>query len=451
MANKMENVASYDAKKANLLHEIQLRPPQGISLKKKTASNLFRYIPAKKEHKNNFVIKHFDNIISIDEKNGILDVEGLTSYEKIVQFTLQYGFLPTVAPELKHITIGGAIVGIGIESTCFKYGFVHDGLLEAEVLLPNGQIVLCQPNNAYSDLFFALPNSYGTLGYILRAKIKLYKASTFVHIKTKRFSNASLFIDAMLEATQNNSIQFIEGLAFSQNEFYLLIGDFVSNVEQTDDIYRKHIFYKLIKNKSDIYLSTQDYIFRYDPDWFWNIPETLVYNMFRRIAPLKYRNSGFYKKYIDTKRKLFHWFGIQTAFNQSEESLIQDWEVPWEKGLALLKFALSNVDINGMPWAVVPIKPQMTASLYPLKPNTLYFNLGCYCSSKRVVNKDPFFNTKIMDEYCFSLGGLKMLYSSTMLSKEQFNAIYNGVCYQHLKQKYDPNNLAGLLYEKVAG
>ena len=32
-----------------------------------------------------------------------------------------------MAPELKHITVGGATVGIGIESTCFRYGFVPKG------------------------------------------------------------------------------------------------------------------------------------------------------------------------------------------------------------------------------------------------------------------------------------------------------------------------------------
>ena len=49
---------------------------------------------------------------------------------------------------------------------------MHDGLLEAEVLLPDGKIISCDRYNQYSDLFHALPNSYGTLGYILKAKIK---------------------------------------------------------------------------------------------------------------------------------------------------------------------------------------------------------------------------------------------------------------------------------------
>ena len=50
--------------------------------------------------------------------------------------------MPTVVPQLKSITIGGAIAGIGIESSSFKYGFVHETVQELEILLPDGTIVV---------------------------------------------------------------------------------------------------------------------------------------------------------------------------------------------------------------------------------------------------------------------------------------------------------------------
>jgi hypothetical protein len=46
-----------------------------------------------------------------------------------------------VVPELKTITVGGTIVGIGIESSSFKHGFVHEGLLEADVLVMMASLV----------------------------------------------------------------------------------------------------------------------------------------------------------------------------------------------------------------------------------------------------------------------------------------------------------------------
>ena len=98
-------------------------------------------------------------MIAVNPIERTLEVEGLTTFEQIVDATLPYGLVPPVTPELKHITIGGAICGIGIESTCFRHGFVHDSLIEADVLIGEGEVVLCNAVNAHADLFAALPNS----------------------------------------------------------------------------------------------------------------------------------------------------------------------------------------------------------------------------------------------------------------------------------------------------
>ncbi|SRR5579883_356520 len=444
----MTEFMDYENKKSQLVNQLKNSAGSRAFLKKKTASNLFRYMKNSAEKEGNVAVSDFDQIIKIDPKNKTLDVEGLASYENIVKATLKYGLLPTVAPELKHITIGGAIVGIGIESTSYKYGFVHDGLLEAEVLLPNGKVVLCTAQNDHADLFYSLPNSYGTLGYILRAKIKLYPAEPFVKIISERYDNLVDFMDAMLAATRDQNISFLEGLVFSVQEFYLLKTQFVSHANDVDDIYKKNIFYKLIQKKNTIYLTTEDYIFRYDPDWFWNIPETFVYSIFRAIAPKKFRNSGFYKKYIDTKNRLLSKLGINVSLTALEETLIQDWQVPWKKGPELMQFALENIDLGGKPWAIVPIQPLHSATSYPLRLNELYFNLGCYCASKRN-HTDRFYNTKIMDEKCFALTGLKMLYSSTDLTRDRFEELYNGKEYREIKKKYDPEAIVDDLYNKV--
>lgn len=439
---------SYEIKKANLKKLLKKNPDCALGLKKKTASNLFRYVQSVQKKKRKLDVRNFDDIIAIDLDHLTLDVEGCTPYEKIVRYTLQHGFLPEVAPELKHITIGGAIVGIGIESTGHKFGFVHDGVLEAEVLLPTGEIVCCTPENEYADLFHALPNSYGTLGYVLRAKIKLYRAAPRVRLVVHPFSNVAAFIQAMERATQDLNIQFIDGLVFSKTECYLLTGYFENNADKKiEDIYRS-IFYKLIQTKKEIYLSTEDYIFRYDPDWFWNLPETKSYDYFRRFSPKFLRNSGFYQKYIFWKNKVRRIFGINAAITATEETLIQDWEVIWEQGIHLLDFALNNINLQGKPWAVVPIRPKRDVTLYPVEANILYFNLGCYSPSQRNTT-DAFHSTKLMDTYCYSLKGLKMLYSTTFMSQEAFYKIYNGEQYAVLKNKYDPKHFSGMLYDKV--
>jgi len=449
MQDHEASIEAFVAKKERLDLSLQIDAGK-ISLQKNTISNRFRYSKHNSVAATGISLSDFDQILSIDPTSRTLDVEGLATYESIVDATLPYGFLPTVSPELKHITVGGATVGIGIESTCFRHGFVHDGLLQAEVLLPDRSIVTCTADNAHSDLFHALPNSYGTLGYILRARIRLIPATPYVQLLVTHFSDASAFLDAMKVATEGAEADFIEGLFFSHDSFYLMTAHFVDTVPYIDDILRTDIFYKLAQEKDKIYLTTKDYIFRYDPEWFWNIPDGPLYSAFRKYAPKRFRNSSFYTKYSQAKEASFKNL-LRHDRTKKTEPLIQDWQVPWPEGKALLDFALQEVDLGGRPWAAVPIRTPSSPTLYPIKSDVLYFNLGCYTQVHRRPDKEDFYSTKILDRKCFELGGIKMLYSSTFLSKEEFNGIYNGEEYARLKSKYDPKQNAYGLYDKAVG
>lgn len=446
MTSPSPEFARYERKKTEL--EASWRDEAGqLRLAKSTISNLFRY-KDRGAAERKLSLGDFNNVIALDAEQRTLDVEGLATFETIVGYSLPRGFLPLVAPELKHITIGGATVGIGIESTCFRHGFVHDGLLEADVLLPSGRIVTCSADNEHSDLFHALPNSYGTLGYILRARIRLVEAAPYVHLGIRRFDDAGSYLDAMQAATDADDNDFVEGLFFEDRRFYLMLGRFSRDVPQVDDILRRDIFYKLVQTRDDIYLTTSDYIFRYDPEWFWNIPETPFYTLFRRYAPKRFRNSSFYTKYSATKNRLLD--AIRGPKDTGIEPLIQDWEVPWQHGEALIEFCIQNVDLGGLPWAAVPIRTPRQPTLYPIQADELYFNLGCYCQVRRPEGKERFHYTRIMDRKCFELDGIKMLYSSTFLDETEFDARFNGSTYRTLKKKYDPDGRAPTLFAKVA-
>lgn len=438
-------LADFTAKKQQLHRELA-DGTRAFALRKRTISNLFRYSPRDRAV-SGLDLAGFNRIIAIDTEARTIDVEGLTTYEHVVAHTLAHGLLPLVSPELKHITVGGATVGIGIESSCFRHGFVHDGLLEAEVLLPDGRVVLCTADNAFADLFHGLPNSYGTLGYILRAKIRLMPAKPFVHLHSTPFSDLASFLDAMARATQDPTVDFIEGLCVTPQRFHLMIARMVDRTERIDDIVRDHIFYKLPAERPDVFLTTQDYIFRYDPEWFWNIPETWTYRLFRRYAPRSMRNSGFYTRYTRTKNALLS--KLPWHRDDGLEPLIQDWEVPWDKAHELIEFGMREVVLDGKPWVVAPIRTPSTPTLYPIAADTLYLNLGCYCQVRKVPARPDYWYTRIMDQKCFDLNGIKMLYSSSFLSREAFDAAYNGPAYTQLKGKYDPTRRAPALFDKA--
>src|SRR5688572_27970223 len=208
--------AAYEGKKKLLLESLAASA-EGVSLGKRTSSNLFRYQPRERAGRR-IDLSGFNRVLRVDAARRQMEVEGLATFETIVDATLPHGLAPLITPELKHITIGGAIVGIGIESNCFRHGFVHDGLLEAEELLPDGRIVACSAQGEHADLFRALPNSYGTLGYILRATMRLMPALPYVHLHTERFDDLDAYLAAMRVAAEGGGADFVEGTFYSASE-----------------------------------------------------------------------------------------------------------------------------------------------------------------------------------------------------------------------------------------
>src|SRR6185312_3357968 len=135
-----------------------------IGLAKRT-SNLFR---DRARRRPRIDLSHFDAVVAVDRERGLVEAEGMTTFVDLVDATLAHGMMPAVVPQLKSITLGGAVAGVGIEATSFRHGLVHDTIVAIDILTGDGRIVTCTPDNEHRDLFHGFPNSYGTLGYALK-------------------------------------------------------------------------------------------------------------------------------------------------------------------------------------------------------------------------------------------------------------------------------------------
>ncbi|MCP4469421.1 MAG: FAD-binding oxidoreductase [Gammaproteobacteria bacterium] len=361
----MDPFRQYLDKKEKLISEYA-SGKVAFRLHKTTMTNLFRYGGNDARDRSGLRVDEFNQVIGIDPETATIDVEGMTTIETVLQATLRHNLLPKISPELKHITIGGAIVGIGIESSCFLHGFLHDSLIQAEVLLPGGETVICTADNEYADLFHALPNSFGTLGYVLRATLSLMHATQYVRLTNSNHENVSHYLESFEAHMDQPEGVFLEGLFYNRKELYLTSGKFIENARNPVNIYRGDPFYLKSRTATQLDMNTDDYIFRFDPDWFWNVPDHGVYNIFRQLSPRRFRNSSFYTHYTRLKRGLCDLLGIR---NPTEEELIQDWVIPWHRAEEFIDFILDNIDIQGQPWVALPIVPKTRATLYPLLPS----------------------------------------------------------------------------------
>ena len=218
------------------------RAGRPVRLAKKT-SNLFR--TRRETAAERLDVRRLRRVIEIDPERRIAEVEGMTTFEDFTDAALSKGLRPPVVPELKTITIGGAVSGVGIEASSFRYGLVHETVEEMEILCGDGTIRICRPDNENADLFHAIPNSYGTLGYILRLRVKLLPASPFVRLTHQRFADRAPFLAALVAACAQgpDAPDFVEGVAFAPDDFVLTTARLIHEGGPVSDYKGMQIYY----------------------------------------------------------------------------------------------------------------------------------------------------------------------------------------------------------------
>ena len=186
-----------------------MREGAPVRLAKKT-SNLFRF---RADQSGGLEVGRFDRVLSVDPVGRTAQVQGMTTYENLVAATLPHGLMPLVVPQLKTITIGGAVAGLGIESTSFRNGLPHESVRELEILTGDGEVVIAKPDD---DLFRAFPNSYGTLGYALRLEIELEPVRQYVRLRHVPFGSFAELAAVIEEVCADGSADFVDGTVFSR-------------------------------------------------------------------------------------------------------------------------------------------------------------------------------------------------------------------------------------------
>lgn len=452
----------YDGYVADLRRQLaQLPGDKPLRLAKKT-SNLFR--PRADSPVDRLDVTAFDGVLSVDPETRTAEVLGMTTYEHLVQATLPYGLMPMCVPQLKTITLGGAVTGLGIESGSFRLGLPHESVIEMDILTGDGEVLTVSPaaDDPHRDLFFGFANSYGSLGYALRLKIELEPTKPFVHLRHVRFDTAEEMTRVLTEISKSheyngNRVDFLDGTVFSATEQYLTLGEMVSRLPDgltLSDYTGMDVYYRSIQSKKQDVLTIHDYLWRWDTDWFWcsrafGTQKPAV----RKLWPKSKLRSDFYWKLIAIDRKYNVSARVDSRRGRpAREQVVQDIEVPADRLPEFLDFFHREVGIE--PIWICPLKqrdPNATWPLYEFDAQTLYVNVGFWSTVPLPdgVNPDEGRVNRRIEEVVSELDGRKSLYSTAFYDRDTFWSIYGGNEYERLKKEYDPNGRLLGLYEKV--
>ena len=454
MGDTAADRAAYERRRQQLLADYAAIPAGAPVRLKKRTSNLFR--TRQPVSTPGLDVTGFDGVLSVDPVARTADVQGMTTYEHLLDVTLAHGLAPLVVPQLKTITLGGAVTGLGIESTSFRNGLPHESVLSMDVLTGDGRIVTATPDNEHSALYHGFPNSYGTLGYALRLTIELEPVHRYVRLAHVPFGSAEELFAAMDAVVrdghwQGDRVDFVDATAFSPSELYLTLGFWADIAPQVSDYTGMDIYYRSLQTQREDFLTARDY-WRWDTDWFWCSRAFGAQNpRIRRLWPKRWLRSDAYWKLIGLESRYHVGERLDRAKGKPpSERVVQDVEVPIARAAEFHAWLSRETGISPI-WAC-PLRQRDAATtwdLYIMDPDTTYVNFGFWSTVPLAPGESDGTHNRKIEQKVQELGGRKSLYSTSFYAEDEFWSLYGGETYALLKKEYDPQGRLLDLYAKT--
>jgi len=431
----MHNMLTHKQKVNRIIKQLkEHKSTEPVSLKKKAVSHEVPKLYDKRHSDKKIDVSDLNEIIHIDTKKRICIAEPGVTFVDLVTATIKHNFVPIIVPELKTITIGGAVAGCSIESMSYKHGGFHDTCLEYEIITAKGDVIICNPNKN-SLLFQMVHGTFGTLGIISKLKFKLIPAKPFVKVKYEKYNNLEDYKLAIWKHYQNKDVDFMDGIIHSSKRYVLSVANFVNKAPYTHNYNWMRIYYKSTKKLKRDYLKTPDYFFRYNK----GVTNVIPKSFFCRLL---------FGKFIDSTRilklvKKFRWL-----IPHHKIPITVDVFIPFSKASEFMEWY--KKEVNHFPLWCVPYKlvrkyEWLSDDLLRKTKDNLFLDLAIYGMKK----KDDKNYYKIIEDKLTKIGGIKTLISGNYYSESDFWKTWNKKNYYKIKDKTDPKNIFRDIYTKT--
>lgn len=381
-------------------------------------------------------ISDLDEILAIDPDRRVCVAESGVTFVALVAATLRHGLVPLIVPELKTITVGGAVSGCSIESASFKYGGFHDTCLEYEVIAATGEVLVCRPDNEHQLLFQMMHGTFGTLGILSKLTFKLIPAEPYVRIDYERFRSVAEFHRAIGRHAGADGADFLDGMVHGPDDLVLALGHFVGSAPYSNRYDWTKVYYRSTRRRRQDFLTTEDYFFRYDrgvtnvhpKSWLGRL---LVGRRFGSAELLRLAERA------------------NVALPKERPPVTLDVFLPYSRVPAFLEWhtrELGHFPLWCVPYARVQNYPWLADSFYSHLPDELFVDFAIYGMKQPSDGRNYY---RLIEEKLFELGGMKTLISHNYYEEDEFWRTWNKPNYDRAKAIADPNNVFRDLYTKT--
>uniref|UniRef100_A0A0B7AT95 Delta(24)-sterol reductase n=1 Tax=Arion vulgaris TaxID=1028688 RepID=A0A0B7AT95_9EUPU len=390
------------------------------------------------------------DILEVDTEREIVRVEPLATMGQVTACLNPLGWTLPVLPELDDLTVGGLIMGVGIETSSHRYGLFQHCCVSYEIVTADGSVVKCSKEEN-PDLFYAIPWSHGTLGFLVSAEIRIIPAKKYVKLQYYPVYKQAELTRLLEDKQTYENNQFVEALVYSKNLSVFMTGNMTDEAE-ADKVnpigsYWKPWFYKhvedfLMSGPSVEYIPLRHYYHRHTRSIFWMLEDIIPFgnNVLFRIL------CGWM---VPPKISLLKLTQGETIKNMYEKyQVIQDMLVPMkELGLSLDVF---NKDFELYPLWICPFKLFSQPGLVHPKGNEdeMYVDIGAYGTPKyEGFSAIP--STRKLEDFVVRVHGFQMLYADSYLSRDQFRDMFDHVLYDKMRKQLDCGKAFPEIYDKV--
>lgn len=393
-------------------------------------------------------ISNFNDVLEVNTEHMYALVEPNVSMDKLVKATLEYGLMPPVVMEFPGITAGGAVNGATLEASSYKYGQFNDNCLDYEIVLGSGEIIHATEEE-YTDLFYGISGSYGSLGLLTLIKVKLIPASPFVRTVFTFSGDYSRTVQQLSDEVKKEKADFIDAIVFDSEHGVTITGFLHTKKDEKIETFSKATdewFYERAKKVSNDQKQYEeiipifDFLFRYNRGAYWmgDYTFSLMHLPDNRVT------KTILNPFMNT-RKLYD--GLH-ALNVSQNYFIQDFYCPLNQTVSFMQESEKELDI--FPIWLCPMKPAKNPQkLSPSYIDTdLIIDIGIWGQSKKYL-QDPIQFNRMFEVYAEESNARKMLYAHAYYPEDEFWKIYDKKWYDNLRKKYHAKEIFPDVWKKT--
>lgn len=441
---------------------------------------------------------NLDYILDLDQENLTISVEPMVTFGELSHYLVPKGYALKVHVEMESITVGGAVLGFGMETNCHRTGFLQETVKEYELVMNDGSIKVVTAESD-AELFYAIPWSHGTVGFLTRVTLELQRVKPYVKVYYIPTQSRQQLNQYMIECSANEDPlkvpDFLEATMYNCDEAVIQCGDFVDEPQDAKEralinginYFFKPFYYKWVEtflygnsnglkrdnssssSSSSIFQGYQSNEYKYEYIPYYHFMHRFSRSIFWEVEDMiPFANHPIYRCIWGwmgppevSLLKLFQGPVIRKASVYAH--VVQESIMPiqhLEKGIEQF-----NEWFNVYPLLVFPLRiydrKELSGFLNPKgrKENLvkgknwgIWVDLGAYGVPKVVKDGKTFDakrNIREMEHWTRDIGGFQALYTDIFATEKEMRQMFDHTLLDKAREKYNCLDAFPAVYEKI--